>query len=146
MSNINNAALLGINAHNEAKQKEVVSKAQSMITLIVAALAATKANKEAIAKEQEKAQALALDVIDQKAVLGTEFTGELNMNQVTILKAIEEQNKARQESVKITAQAITQRIDSYNKGIKAQEEHIAKLRKELNELAADTVTVSQIVG
>ena len=147
MSNTaNNATVLGINAHNEQRSKQAVGKAQTLIANILTCQANIKGNESAIAEEQKRLAAIADDMVTLKGVVGYEFSGELNMNQITIAKAVEEANKVRQDNVRVQTQAIVNRIDSYQKAIKANNECIEKNRKELSEIAADTVTVAQIVG
>lgn len=146
MSNVNNATVLGINAHNAAKQKEVELKAMSLINQILGNQKSIKSYEKQIADEQVKLNELALDVVDQNSVIRAEFGTPLNQNQQTILNAIKKLNDARQESVSLTSQGHINRIKGYQDTIKNLNTQIAGWRKELGELAVEVATVEGIVG
>jgi len=146
MSNqVNQATVLGVNAVNKSRQAEVESKAQNLIGQILGNQKTIKSYEATIAEEQGKLKVLALDVIDQKSVLGSEITAQ-NVNQVTILNAIKKLNDARQESVSIQSQGHINKIKGYEATVKNLNAQIAGWRSELSQLAAEVVTAEQVVG
>lgn len=147
MSNqVNQATVLGINAVNKSRQADVESKAQNLIGQILGNQKTIKSYDALVTEEKVKLNELALDVIDQRTVVGSEFGTPLNPNQVTILNAIKKLNDARQESVSIVSQGHINKIKGYEATIKNLNTQVDGWRKQLAELAAEVVTPEQVVG
>lgn len=145
MSN-NNATVLGLNAFNAAKQKDVENRAANLIAQILSNQRTVKGYEKNITEEQVKLNELALDVVDQTTVIGAEFSTPLNPNQQTILNAIKKLNDARQETVSLQSQAHINRIKGYQDTIKNLNTQISEWRKQLAELAVDVTTIANITG
>lgn len=145
MSN-NTAIGLGVSAFNQAKQNEVEQKAKGLVALIIGAQKAIKDNEEFIKTEQDCLLKLADDAVTQASVIGTQWTGELNPNQVTIVNAIKKLNDDKQDQVKLLSQKHVNKIDLYRSTIKGLNDSIVDYRKQLTELSVDVATVESIVA
>lgn len=145
MSNTS-AAVLGLNAYNLSKQKEVEAKASSLITSILANRKSIKGYEKQIADEQAKVQELSLDEITQQSILGAELNAPLNQNQQTILNVIKKMNDDKQESVKLASQGHINRIKGYEQTIANLKVQIKESLKQLSELGADVATIESVVG
>lgn len=146
MSTVNQATALGINAVNKARQSTVEAEAQVLINAILANNKSIKSYQKSISDEQVKLNELALDVVDQRGVLGLEFGTPLNPNQVTIVNAIKKINDARQESVSVVSQGHINRIKQYEATIAALNKSNDETRKKLTELAVDVVSIESVVA
>ena len=142
----NNAVNLGVNAYNAAQQAVVEEKAKGLISLIVSSQKSLKDYDGFIKLEQESLQKLADDAVTQSSVIGTQWTGELNPNQVTIVNAIKKLNDDKQDQVKLLSQKHINKIEGYRSTVKGINETIADLRKQLNELGVSAVTVESVIA
>lgn len=145
-ANMNEATTLGLAAVNKGRQIAVENQAVSLIGCITNNQKAIATYEASIKQEQEALAKLAGDVVTMKQVLGTEFTGTLNPNQVTIANAIKKHIDAKQEQVSLQSQGHINRMESSRTTIKGLELQIAEWRKQLAALSVDVVKAEQVVG
>jgi len=143
MSN-NNAVKLGVEAFNKANQAVVEQQAVALIRQIRCNQGYIAANEKSIDGIKKQHDELAEDVVTQKRVLGTEFTGPLNPNQQTIVNAIKALNDANQEAVKVNSQGFINSIKSLENTNASYRKSNEELMKQLNALSVDVVTVEAV--
>lgn len=142
----NQAIALGVAAYNESRKSEVSAEAERIIGAVREHQSTIEKLTKLIVDEQEKVRKLAQDVVKVDDIVGAPWAGELNINQKTIVETIENINKNRQDMVQLNSQSHINRIEGWKKDIKNTQEGIAKLREEMNNLALETVTASQVMG
>ena len=138
--------MAGVDAVNKARQSEVLAKAQTLINGIIQNNRSIKEYNEHIAGEQKRLKEIADDVVTQEVVLGAEFAAPLNPNQVTIVEAIKKINEARQGTIALNGQHISNQILRSQDAIKLANKSNDELRKQLSELSVDVVTVTTVAG
>lgn len=143
---MNEATQAGLDAVNKSRQMAVAAQAECLINRISANRKGIQGYQDQIAVEQKKNADLSNDLVTQKSVLGYEFTGTLNPNQVTILNAIKKINESRQEQVSLQFQKNSNVIDNHLKTIAALTGEINEWVKQLNALSVDVVTAAQVTG
>lgn len=142
---MNSATQAGLEAVNKSRQSAVEAEAQSLINLILSNQKCIAGYEQAIKLEQAELAKLADDTITQSGVMGVEFTGTLNSNQVTIANAIKKLNDSRQESVSLKSQKHINAVTRTQDTIKELDKQIAEWRDKLAKLAAEVVTAEQVV-
>lgn len=143
---MNTATTLGLDAINKSRQAMVESEAKQIIDLILLKRKGIKVHQDTIKLEQESLEKLANDVILQRDVLGREYTGTLNVNQVTIAKVIAAMNDANTKKVELVSQSHLNRIDHARKQIASLEKEIAEWIGKMEKLEADVITLDQVVA
>jgi hypothetical protein len=136
----------GIELVNKSRVAQVEADAAALIKQIIDQKASIDSRRVSIKLEQDCLVALGNEILTQRGVLGTEWTGDLNMNQVTILKSIEALNKAKQGVVDLKSQGHTNNIIKQLDAIKGHEKVIAELQEKLGKLAVEVVTPSTVLG
>ena len=142
-TNITTNAIAGI---NQDKQTQVVDLAQAKICFILKEQQQVAKYRENIKVHQEALAKLAEDVLTAEQVLGRPASTSPTVSEVTILKAIAKRNEEKAKFIESNSKSHVAEIDGYNKSIAGCQERIVALRKELDALAADVVTVDQVVG
>jgi predicted nucleic acid-binding Zn-ribbon protein len=132
---------------NESNQKQVVAQATMLIGKIQAEQASIRSEEKRIAGFQEQVSEIADASITISSVMGdVDLPNDGNPNTATILAAIAEANKKAQETVKIASTNLVADITAAQRNIAACNERISKLREQLTELSAASVTVSGVMG
>jgi gas vesicle protein len=132
---------------NESNQKGVVSQAQRFIALIGGEQGSIRSCEARIKDLQNQLQGIAENSITISSVMGdSELPSDGNPNTATIIKAIEEANRANQDAVKITSTNLVGSITNEQNSIAACNKRIDGYREELSKLAAASVTVSGVMG
>lgn len=146
MSNTNQTVVNAIQAVNDERQAVVVAKGKSLIGYIESEAATIARLREEIKLHQEEIEKIAHTVIDFKSVTGRPAPTSPNVNEVTILKVITKLNEEKQKSVEVVAQKLADAVTQKQASIKATEQRIADLRKQLSELQAEVVTTTTVLG
>lgn len=132
---------------NENSQKQVVAQAQLFIAKIQGEQSSIKGSEERIKVNVKELEGISASSISVASVLGdVRLPADGNPNTATILKAIEEANKAQQDGVKISSTNLVGSITAEQRNIASCQERIAKLRQELLNLGAASVTVATVMG
>lgn len=144
--NNNTVTAAAVAKMNEVRHASVVDKAMVLISKIKSLQASNQCFEVSIKLTQGQLIKLSHDVIDYPAIVGVEAPLAPNVNQVTILKGLEEANKARQSGVDQSAKAYSDDIIGMKASIKLNDEIVAELRKELAKLGAEELTVGEVVS
>lgn len=144
MQNISNAVIVtnAVKALNEQRQAQVEATARGIIGNIMGENNNIKSYQTHIANAQKELAKITSSVITDVDALGGALPEQMNQNQVTIAKAIQQLNEANQASVKASAACILGSITQYEKSIEGCEQRIAKQREELAKLAVEVVDES----
>ena len=129
-------------AINEARQKSMMAAAQSIILNIDGQQKNIVGHQKAIEVYQAKITALRKPIYSQSELLGTQLTGSLNQNEVTIALAIETMNSEKQKLIEAQTKLVLEDITSQLGQIAACEKNIEAYRKQLSELTLDEVSTS----
>lgn len=136
-----------VKATNESNQRQVVEKAQRIIAQITAQQATIRVCEERIAGFRKEVSKIADGSVTIAKVMGNvALPSDGNPNTATILKAIDEANKAGQDTVKIASTNLVADINRELANIDNANKAIADLRKGLLELSVASVTVPAIMG
>lgn len=142
-SNIINS---GVDAVNKSRLANVESRAQTLITQIESNRKGIESYEPHIKAEQEALSKLGLNTLTAKGMFGEEPSGELTVNQVTILKVIAKINESRQSQVELSSQSHINKIESYRKTQESLQVQINEWQKQLRELSVDVVTVEKVLA
>jgi septal ring factor EnvC (AmiA/AmiB activator) len=144
--NNNNLINASIEKINESKMESAVAKQIQLIKQLEATQASIKELEGAIANERKALTELAARALTPESVLGTPAPVNPNANEVAMIKAIAEMNKARSASVEVETKNRATRIDAYQAQIDQSQKTIANLRKDIAGVVVEATTVDKIVG
>tara|TARA_R110000868_G_scaffold320163_1_gene581114 strand:+ start:2055 stop:2492 length:438 start_codon:yes stop_codon:yes gene_type:complete len=142
----NNIVNLAVDAVNKAKLEAVVDITQSKIIYIQQERVKIASLKDNIKRHQEVLSGLAEDVLTPELVLGRSPSINPTPSEVVILEAIKKRNEEKAKAIAANAKSHTNEIDGYQATIKACEKRVADLVAEIQNLAAETITSSQILS
>ncbi len=105
-----------------------------------------KGYEKAIAEFQKTLVAMADDVLKPEDVLGRGASMNPTPNEVTILEAIKKRNEEKAASIAANSKSNVATIDGFRNSIKGCEGRIADIRKEIDALTVEEVTVASVLG
>ena len=131
---------------NKDRQQVVENKAVGIIMRITSYQASIKQSEDVIKSIQEQNAKLALDVLDYGKVVGSSAPLAPNENQATILRAIAESNKKKQDLIESQAKSMINAIETQRCNIKCVNESIALEREALAKLSFEVVSETTVTG
>lgn len=144
--NNQNIISAGVAQVNNDRVASVVSRAKSIILAIETEQASIATRVKAIEEQTKVLKSLEKLDVTYSSVFGTAAPATPNANQDAILKALEEMQKQRSESVAAKSKNIVELIQTHLELNVKAEARIAEHRKALGELVVTEVTAAAIVG
>lgn len=142
----NNIINLAVDAVNKCKLEAVVDLAQSKIIYIQQERVKIAGLKDNIKRHQEVLSGLCEDVLTPELVLSRTPSLSPTPSEVVILEAIKQRNEAKAKAIAANAKSHTNEIDGYQATIKACEKRVSEMVSEIQTLAAESITASQILS
>ena len=144
----NNIATAAVDAVNKVNQGQVENKGAALVTGILQLQEEKKGSLDNIKEYQQELAEIREDVINDHTVLGTTLPaeGKRNANEVTIARVIEQLNKNKQDGILRCSTRLTEAVIGAQANVEALDKKIRERRDELLKLAADVVTVDEVIG
>jgi len=129
---------------NEGKVNQAKAKASILISNIDAEQKSSAHSQQVIVEQRSALARVSGDVFTVESVFGGPVP--VGANQETMVKVIEDINKARQSVIASSTRNIAQAIVNAQESIRQSGERIAKYREELAKVQPETVTATEVAG
>lgn len=132
---------------NIGNQGTVEREGLRLLNLIQGERASIRQCDARIEEHRQTLKEIGDNSITIEGIMGdVELPNDGNPNTATILAVIARANKDAQEAVNVTSTNLVNDISAEERNIAAARKRITELREKLSKLAADSVTVKEVMG